>query len=145
MDYSSLPIFNLMKHKLNFHSARQGVLAQNIANADTPDYKAKEVLAPDFGKLLEEQRSHSAQKMPASMMAARTHAGHLQGVTPPESPSVIKRKLTDELNPNGNNIVIEEEMAEVAKNQGEYIKMLNLYSKTLSLFRTAIGNPGSNG
>ena len=53
---------------------------------------------------------------------------------------MIERKLTDELNPNGNNVAIEEEMSKVAANQGEYAMALNLYSKTIAMFKTAIGN-----
>lgn len=144
MDYSQIPLVNLMKLKLNYHSQRQGVLAENVANADTPNYLAKDVTVPDFGKLLKEETSQS--KMAGGMKGlSRTHSGHMNGVGGGNGIETIKRKLTDELNPNGNNVSIEEEMAKVSSNQGEYLKMLNLYAKTISLFKTAIGGGGGNG
>ena len=58
---------------------------------------------------------------------------------------IITRKVTDELNPNGNNVVIEEEVAKVAANQADYTMTMNLYSKTIALFKTASGSQGSGG
>ena len=147
MDYGNIPLFNLMKSKLNYHSARQSVLAQNIANADTPDYKARDVAAPDFAAMVAARTGHKMQVSDAqdSRHASRmrvTHAGHLSGDGGGNpAMAVTLRKHTFELNPNGNNVSVEEEMAEVAKNQAEYVKVLNLYSKTVSLFKTALGNP----
>lgn len=152
MDYTGLPIFNIMKNKLNYHSARQSVLAQNIANADTPNYKAQDVAAPNFRKMLSEHHrppahsSHSAGHLQSPSSMAVTKPGHISGMGIKKAAFASdERKETFELNPNGNNVSIEEEMAEVAKNQGEYTKVLNLYSKTISLFKTAIGNPSGGG
>ena len=77
MDFASLPLFNLMKTKLNFLSERQEVLAKNIANADTPGYRAQDVTAPDFSKILAGTQKQSAQKLPM----ASTHAGHMVAKT----------------------------------------------------------------
>jgi len=140
MDFASIPLFNLMKTKLNFLSERQEMLAKNIANADTPNYKAKDVTAPDFSKILAGTQKQSAQNLP---MAA-THAGHMMAQTQGGGMKIFERKNTDELNPNGNNVAIEEEMSKVAANQGEYAMALNLYSKTIAMFKTAIGS-GSGG
>ncbi len=130
-----------MKTKLSFLSERQQVLAQNVANADTPGYKAKDIAAPDFSKILAGTQGQSAQNLPMAV----THEGHMMPVTSGGDMKVITRKKTDELNPNGNNVVIEEEMSKVAANQGEYTMALNLYSKTLAMFKTAIGNPSGGG
>ena len=136
MDFAAIPLFNIMKTKLSFLSERQSLLAQNIANADTPGYKAKDVSAPDFSKILAGTSSQSAQNLPLTV----THAGHILPQMPGGGMKIIERKKTDELNPDGNNVVIEEEMSKIASNQGEYTMALNLYSKTLSMFKTAIGN-----
>lgn len=142
MDYTSLPLFNLMKTKLNFLSERQQVLAKNIANADTPGYKAQDIETPDFSTIL---AGTSGQKTAQNLSMASTHSGHLAGQRMGGELKVIHRKKTDELNPNGNNVVIEEEMAKVAANQGEYTTAMNLYSKTIAMFKTAIGNPSGGG
>jgi len=136
MDYASLPLFGLMKAKLNYASERQGVLAQNIANADTPGYRAQDVKAPDFGNVLAQQQG---------LQLTKTKPGH---ISPPQmggSSAIINRESTYEQSPTGNNIVIEEEMQRVAQNQSEYQKTLNLYRKTIMMFKTALGNSSSGG
>ncbi|MDX2112211.1 MAG: flagellar basal body rod protein FlgB [Alphaproteobacteria bacterium] len=137
MNYTDLPLFQIMRGKLGHLSQRQAVLAQNIANADTPGYKAKDVKEQDFAAIA--SRMHQA----ASMPMAKTNAGHLSGQpVSVGSNKFIKRESTYEQNPNGNNVVIEEEMMRVAENQAEYQKVLNLYRKSVDMFRTALGRQG---
>ena len=52
MDLNKLDIFRLTNSKMGWLSERQTVLAQNIANADTPGYKAKDLKVPDFSSML---------------------------------------------------------------------------------------------
>jgi len=135
MDYSSIPLFNIMKTKLDYLSRRQGVLAQNIANADTPGYKARDISAPDFKKML-----HSHGGASGGLRPMATHPGHMVSGGAGGGFKTIKRETTAELNPNGNNVAIEDEIAQAGQNQAEYQKALNLYCKTISLFKTAIGS-----
>lgn len=135
MDFSSLPLFNLMKAKLQYSSERQAILAQNIANADTPSYRAKDIKEPDFKRMLAEQ---SGQQMTMSM----THPGHVSHTGGGTQYRVEERASTYEQSPVGNNVVTQEEMMRVAQNQVEYQKVLQMYRKTISMFKTALG--GSN-
>jgi flagellar basal-body rod protein FlgB len=138
MDFSSIPLFGLMKAKLSYMSEQQSVLAQNVANADTPGYKAMDVAEPDFKAMLKSGGSGAAQKL----QLVATNEKHMGGGAGAASMfKAMQRPNTDELNPDGNNVAIEEEMAKVGANQAEYQKVLNLYSKTISLFKIAIGNP----
>jgi flagellar basal-body rod protein FlgB len=138
MNYSDIYIFNVMKSKLGYLSARQGVIAQNVANVDTPNYRARDVAEPDFKKMAMQSGRSPAQKLP--MHTTNAHhmivAGHVAAF------DAIERKNTYELNPDGNNVTIEEEMMKAAGNQAEYTKVLNLYRKTVDMFKTAIGRPG---
>jgi flagellar basal-body rod protein FlgB len=136
MDYSSLPLFGLMKAKLNYASTRQGMLAQNIANTDTPGYRAKDVKEPDFSNVLAQQSGLQMTKTSTKHMGSQTGAVNM---------NVITRDSTYEQSPTGNNVVIEEEMQRVAQNQAEYQKTLNLYHKTVTMFKTALGSPNSGG
>ncbi|MEH0069574.1 flagellar basal body protein [Pannonibacter sp. Pt2-lr] len=45
MSLTDLPMFRAIKSKMQWHQARQGVLAENVANADTPGYRARELKA----------------------------------------------------------------------------------------------------
>src|SRR5262245_45159234 len=124
MDFSQIPLFGVMKTKLDYLSQRQAVLAQNIANADTPGYKAMDVAAPDFKKMLNAATPARALQMQITDPRHRAHGAIAAGEF-----KIDKRAATDELNPDGNNVVIEEEMSKVAENQMEYQKALSLYGK----------------
>lgn len=134
MDYSGISLFTIMKTKMDYLSQRQAVLAQNIANADTPGYKAKDITAPDFKKLVDAG---------SKLRLSATNGKHIQSGGAGSDFKLIKRPMTNELNPNGNNVAIEDEISQVAQNQAEYQKVLNLYSKAISMFKTAIGNPNT--
>lgn len=136
MNYSNLPLFGLLKAKLNYTSARAGVLAQNIANTDTPGYRARDVKEPDFKNVLAQQQGLQMTATSPKHMGMQMGAVGMQ---------TIMRESTYELSPTGNNVVIEEEMQRVALNQGEYNKALNLYRKTVQMFKTALGSQGAGG
>lgn len=132
MNFENIPLFSVMKSKMGYMSERQSVLAQNIANADTPGYQALDVEAPNFKKSL----MHSSQQL---QMRA-TDSKHFSGAkTSASATRIIHRDSTYERNPSGNNVAIEEEMSKVAANQAEYQKVLNLYRKSVDMFKTAIG------
>jgi flagellar basal-body rod protein FlgB len=138
MNYLSLPMFQVMKAKMAYHSQRQAVLAQNVANADTPGYRAMDVQKPDFAKMA----SQMGVGPNPNLRMAITDSKHIAlsgGVSGAFKAS--ERNDTYELNPTGNNVSIEEEMMKVAQNQQEYQKAVSLYSKTVDLLRTAIGRP----
>lgn len=139
MDFSSIPLFNIMKTKLQYMSERQSVLAQNIANADTPNYRAKDLTAPDFKKIV----SAHGQAV-QNLQLTTTNSKHIAPAGSSTSFKVIKRDKTDELNPDGNNVAVEDEMAKVAENQADYQTTLNLYSKMIAMFKSAIGNPNTS-
>jgi flagellar basal-body rod protein FlgB len=140
MNYTDLPLFSIMRGKLGYLSQRQSVIAQNIANADTPGYQAKDLAEPNFKEIA------GRMQLAASLPLATTSRKHLQGDMPTVTTTgVVKRPSTYERNPNGNNVVIEEEMMRVAENQAEYQKVLNLYRKSVDMFRTALGRQGGGG
>lgn len=143
MDYTALPLFNLMKTRLNYLSERQEVLARNVANADTPGYKAQDIAPPDFRKLLAAAAPSGSAARPMRM--AQTQGGHMAATAAGGGAQPVIRPITDELNPSGNNVVIEEEMSRIATNQSQYVMTMNLYAKAIAMFKTAIGNPGGGG
>lgn len=134
MDYSKINLLKLMKTKMAYHSERQNVLAHNIANIDTPAYKAKDLKKLDFEKLAMIE-SHRLQ------MRA-TSPTHMAGVKDAMNQNFKdeKQKKTYETIPVKNNVVLEEQMMMVADNNLEYQKTTNLYKKTVDLFKIAIGN-----
>lgn len=138
MDFMGIPLFNVMKSKLGYLSERQTLLAQNVANADTPDYKAKDIAAPDFKAIATRLQSGTSNRMPMQLTSPK----HLTGNATANTIFIAEnRPTTYEQNPNGNNVVVEEEMMRVAENQAEYQKVLGIYRKTVDMFKIAIGKP----
>ncbi len=138
MNYNDVSLFTLMRGKLGYLSARQSTIAQNIANVDTPGYRAQDVAEPDFKKMAIAASASPAQKLPMRT----TNEKHMSVGGSMSAFEAVERKHTYELNPDGNNVTVEEELMKAAENQAEYTKVLNLYRKTVDMFKTAIGRPG---
>ena len=58
MNLHNLDVFRISSQKMGWLSERQTVLAQNIANSDTPGYKAKDLRLPDFSSMLNYHKVH---------------------------------------------------------------------------------------
>ena len=72
MAFGDLSLISFLKTKMKWHQARQGVLAENVANADTPGYKARDI---DFKSILSRQLTPSGVE-PIGLR--NTHAGHIR-------------------------------------------------------------------
>ncbi|WP_019152794.1 flagellar basal body rod protein FlgB [Robertmurraya massiliosenegalensis] len=99
-----------LENALNYSSTKQKVIAQNISNADTPNYKAKEV---SFKSALD-----TAQQ--ASMTAKRTDMRHFDFQGSSSAGITITTNNGTSYNNNGNNVDIDKEMADLATNQIYY-------------------------
>jgi flagellar basal-body rod protein FlgB len=55
MDIGQIPLFSLLSNRMSWLSARQSVLAENVSNADTPNYIARDLRALDFAGILRDQ------------------------------------------------------------------------------------------
>ncbi len=114
-----------LKSRMHWHQARQNVLAQNVANADTPGYKSRDLKAP------------TAKSGGFQALVSQTDANHLtlsgSNGFDPRNPKRF------EVTPSGNAVTLEDEMLKVAQNQSDYQLASSLYSKSLSLLKVAIG------
>ncbi len=79
MPISDIPILAMLRERMQWHQARQQVLAENVANADTPNYQAKDLAPPNF-----------EGELSASLELATTDPGHIAGqggaAAAPDSP-----------------------------------------------------------
>lgn len=112
---------------------RQQVIADNIANVDTPGFKRSEVL---FEELLARQLSSQAT---SGLEARRTHEKHIPFG---RGRSVVKPQLatdsTTSMNNSGNNVDIDREMALLAKNQLRYNALIQQLNHEISMLRIGI-------
>lgn len=115
---------------MQWHQVRQSVLAENVANADTPDFHAKELKAYSFADHLEQGN--------LGLETARTKGGHISGTMGSASSEKIEEKDMFEVTQSGNNVVLEEQMMKVTENQMDFQTASTLYSRGLGLIRTAL-------
>ena len=135
MDLSKLTMFRLMGRKLDWLNHRQTVLAQNIANSDTPNYQPQRMRDFTFQDAMRDTRT---------MAPRMTAVNHLPG-TGRSEPVVMQREESREpyeTAPAGNAVVLEEQMMQVADTAMDYNLVTNLYRKHIGMIKTALGSGG---
>lgn len=126
-----------MKHL----AERQRVLAQNIANSETPGYKSREVNAPDFGDLLAQQGQAGAPHVSRPQVRITGGMAAL-GTRPVDAGNVVFDRDISETKPDGNNVTLEDQLLRMGQVQADFTTMTNLYRKQQSLLKTALGRGG---
>ncbi len=142
MDFGDMPLFDMIKKRLSWLNQRQKVLADNIANADTPGYRPRDVKSFDFENMVRGQtaRSTSGQATPGRLGMTRTAGRHLEGsLTGTGGFSVLIDRRPYETMPTGNGVVLEEQMAKISKTGMAHKLTTELYKKHLSFITTALG------
>ncbi len=121
----------LLEQSLNAASLRQKTISQNIANVDTPNYKAKKtVFKHQLNQAIEQQR----------LSAYRTDSRHISfGGNQSIAPAIVRDRSNTMFNHNGNNVDIEHEMSEMAKNQIYYNAMIERLNGRFNSLKTVIG------
>ena len=134
MSMTDLPVLRALREKLKFHEQRQRVLADNVANASTPGYVGRDMKAPDFFRVAAEVREDT------NVLPVATNRLHLEGHTISNRGAFAEKKQPGyEVTPDGNAIVLEEQMMKVTDNQMDYQAAVTLYQRSLGLLKTAIG------
>ena len=132
MAVADIPIFSMLRTRLEWAQQRQRVLADNVANADTPQFKPRDLPQPTF----------DSNKRADPVRLATTETGHLPGLGGAGERFRSERKASYDTVPTGNAVNLEEEMMKVAANQMDYQAAASLYSRSLALLKTAIGKTG---
>lgn len=131
----NMNIIDAIGAKINYLSHKQEVISQNVANADTPGYAARDLTPVDFGALVGVKESSAGQ-----MKMALTNTGHMgTGGARAGTAKVTLQKSTYEVAPAGNAVVLEEQLVNANKTRMEYDLMVNLYTKNMQLMKTALG------
>ncbi len=132
MNLPDVPLMTMLKGRMAWLEARQNVLSENVANADTPGYAPRDVKPMDFESLV-----RNAQDGPSFRGLATTDARHI-AITP-SHPSGSGGADAPETAQSGSSVSLEQEMIKVSETQGQFQAATNLYSKAIQLMRTAIG------
>ena len=131
MALSDIPILSMLRTKMEWHQARQKVLAENVANADSPEFRPRDLKMPDFER--------QTQRPVSTVSLARTESDHIAGTTASSSNFRSAAQGGYEIRPTGNAVSLEDEMMKVASNQMDFQAATALYSHSLNLIKTALG------
>ncbi len=128
MSSSISELFDLLTQKMSYLNQKQAVLAENVANVDTPGYKQIELKPFSFSDALKRASTGMIVTDPRHIVPASMAGTNAQ---------TIKSKDTEVL-PNGNTVDIEQQMMEVSKTSTDYQKAASMYHKWVGLFKIAI-------
>jgi flagellar basal-body rod protein FlgB len=132
MDLPDVPLLSMLRERMNWLNQRQDLLSQNVANADTPGYVARDLKPLDFEQALGQANSGAA--------LMTTNARHI-ALTPSHPAKFEDHEAPDqESTPNGNSVALEAEMVKVSDTQAQFAAAANLYAKAMTLMKTAIGH-----
>ena len=126
MDLFSGTIGNL-ENSIQYASAKNNVISNNISNVDTPNYKAEKV---SFKSALENEMS--------GLQARTTNERHLNFGEEENRPYRIVKDASTTYNHNGNNVDIDKEMSELAKNQIYYNSLIDRMNGKFSSLQSVI-------
>ena len=132
MGVADIPLLGQSKGRLGWLDERQRVIAENVANADTPGYVGRDLRQPtDFAAAMQTRR----------LTMTRTNAAH---IAPAGSPVRFDptRSPDSETTLDGNSVVVEEQMLKMAESRMAYDAAIGFYQKSMSMIRLAAKKPG---
>ena len=133
MTTQNIGLMKAIGAKMDYLDQRQRVLSQNIANADTPNYRPHDLTAVDFGTVLKNV-TNSANVRPET-----TNAMHMPSPGKIADPDNREQKVVYEVAPAENAVIMEEQMIKASQNMMDYNLMTSLYQKNVNMLRTALG------
>ena len=132
MAISDLPMLAMLRTRMQWNQARQTVVAENVANADTPGFKPHDLTELRFDK-------GTGQAQRTSPGLALTAVGHMAPIGQAQA-GADPRKVKDfEIRPSGNGVNLEDEMMKAGDIQTDYQLAASLYQHSLTTLKIAIG------
>ena len=128
MSIADLPVLSMLRTRMQWHQERQRLLAENVANADTPGFKPRDLAPLDPSSL----------PRGPSIALARTDMGHITIGGGASGQFARSREARYEVRPTGKAVNLEDEMLKVASNQMDYQAATTLYSRSLGLLKLAL-------
>jgi len=148
MDIGQIPLFSMLAKRMAWLGRRQELLSQNIANVDTPDFRAKDLTDTRFKALLAAASKPTRMTVTDPDHLAATPAFHLASVAGKIDMQRLdpdRRPVPQgdgEADPVGNDVVLEDQLMKVGETAAEYELMTTLYRKHLNMIRIALGRGG---
>jgi flagellar basal-body rod protein FlgB len=127
MDLSQLGLMNGITSKMSWLVQRQSLIAENVSNADTPDYRAKDLVPFSFKNTLKK------------LMPTKTDSNHISLVSTGDTKEALDRGEF-EIKPDGNGVSREHQSMKGAQTAADYQLVTNIYQKTVGLLKMAVSS-----
>lgn len=126
--FENLAILQIAQDMASHAALRQNAVSQNIANADTPGYAARDV--EPFAE------TYAAASSGSALRATRAQHLHAGGIANAE---ISLRNETGTMSPNGNSVSLEDEMVKAVEVKRQHDLALAIYKTSLGVLRTSLG------
>jgi flagellar basal-body rod protein FlgB len=138
-DSSALPV---LEQVVNFSQARHNVLAGNIANLDTPGYRTRDISPEQFRSQLKEAIEQSRRPTAGDPNVIIEGSNSVNSVFDPEPAKnpfrVVKESLNSILRHDDANVSMEQQIAELSKNQMQHNLAVNILASQFRLLQAAV-------
>jgi flagellar basal-body rod protein FlgB len=125
----------MLKSKMSYVNARQQIIAQNVANADTPDYMPQDLKPFSFNAMTQTAGTALLVNQPGHMAGAPSvKTGALKPTDTPDTEARI----------DGNQVVLEDQMNKLTEARIDYVTAVDLYQQSMSMITTASRAPGKS-
>ena len=133
MGFTDLPLLSQIKGRLTWLDERQRVIAQNVANSDTPGYVSRDLQQPtDFARALANGGGLRMVRTCAMHIAPPGPTARFESRNAPDSETTL----------DGNSVVVEEQMLKMAESRMAYDAAIGFYQKSMQMLRMAARPPG---
>lgn len=137
MSLHDTALFTMVNDRMRWLTQRQRVIGQNIANANTPDYEARDLRPLNF--------RDSLRQADMSLTLAQTSSGHIPASTARDAYRTAANRAPYETTPDGNRVVLEEQLVKMNQVQQNYTLSLRIFQKYTQLYRTVAGGGQGGG
>ena len=133
-----VPLLSMLTGRLSYLNQRQKLIAQNVANSDTPGFAPQDLKPFAVSSQMSQQ---TLQMAPVSV--ATTNPAHIAGIAPAApSPYAPQNAPDSETRVDGNQVVLEEEMMKMNDARMNYDAAIGFYEKANAMLSTAMRTPG---
>lgn len=130
--FDKLSVIELAKSRMDWVAKRQEVLAENVANANTPKFTPSDLKPFDFKAVLANSNPSTTVQVTA------TNPMHIQPIVT-DTQVVVKDRKDFESSADGNAVVLDEQMAKIGDAKSAYETAASLFQKQYKMLRTALG------
>ena len=137
MTLDDIPLFATLKSKLGYLADRQQVIAQNVANTDTPGFTPS-----DLKPFTLPDAAGAANTLPP-VTPVMTSPMHMAGTQTPPMKTKPVQSPDSETTLDGNSVVLEEEMMRMSQARMDYDTAVSFYQQSMAMIQQAAKRPGT--